>query len=153
MRKLAILTSFALLVVVGAPRAAALTCTFGSVTGVNFGAYDVFNASPTRATGTITYSCRNINKTNLMTMDLSTGASGTFANRTLRSGGNVLTYNLYSTAANTQVWGDGTGTTYHFVVDPSDRNSHTLTVYGTIPAGQDAAIGTYSDTITLTMNF
>ena len=120
---------------------------------MNFGSYDVFNASPTKATGSITYSCKAVNKTDLMVMNLSAGSSGTFANRTLRSGGNVLNYNLYSTAANSQVWGDGTGTTYQLVVDPSDKNSHTLTVYGTIPAGQDAGVGNYSDTITVTMNF
>ncbi len=103
MKKSVALSLLALLALL-APRADALTCTFGAVTGVSFGAYDVFGAGPTKAVGSITYSCRNVNKANLMTMDLSTGSSGTFANRTLRSGANVLTYNLYSTAANTQVW-------------------------------------------------
>lgn len=135
------------------PRANALSCTFGTITSVNFGSYDVFNASPTKATGSITYSCKAVNTTALMVINLSTGSSGTFANRTLRSGGNVLNYNLYPTAANTQVWGDGTGTTFQFSVDPTDKNAHTLTVYGTIPAGQDVGVGSYTDTITVTMNF
>lgn len=154
MKKSAVLSSLALLLLlVFAPRADALTCTFGTITGVNFGSYDVLSASPGTGTGTITYSCRNVGTTAQMTMDLSAGSSGTFANRTLRSGANILTYNLYSTASNTQVWGNGTGTTYHFSVDPTDKNAHTLTVYGTIPAGQNVGVGSYTDTITVTMNF
>jgi spore coat protein U-like protein len=133
-------------------RGATLTCTFSSVTGLNFGPYDVFSASPKTTTGTISYSCRKVGGSKFMTMDLSTG-SGTFANRTLKSGANVLNYNLYSTAANTQVWGDGTGGTYQYSIDPVDRQVDTLTVYGTIPPGQDVGVGSYTDTITVTMNF
>jgi spore coat protein U-like protein len=154
MKKNTVLSFLALLPLLAlAPRADALTCTFSSVTGVNFGSYDVFSATPRTATGTITFSCRQTGGVVFMTMDLSTGSSGTFANRTLRSGGNVLNYNLYSTAANTQVWGNGTGTTYHYSVDPKNRNAISVTVYGTIPAGQDVGVGSYTDTITVTMNF
>lgn len=146
---LALLPLFAL-----APRAdGALTCTFSSVTGVNFGSYDVFSANPTKVTGSITYSCTQIGGPKLMMMDLSTGTSGTFANRTLRSGSNVLYYNLYPDAANSQVWGDGTGATYQYVIDPTNVAVVVLTVYGTIPAGQDVGVGSYTDTITVTMNF
>jgi spore coat protein U-like protein len=135
-----------------APRAdGALTCTFVSVSGVNFGSYDVFNAIPTKATGSITYQCKKAGGPQLMMMDLSRGA-GTFTNRTLLSGGNILNYNLYPDAANSQAWGDGNGT-YHYVIDPTDAAVVTLTVYGTIPAGQDVGVGGYSDTITVTMNF
>ena len=131
----------------------ALTCTFGSVTGVNFGSYDVFSASPRTATGSISYSCKKVGGVQFMTMSLSAGSSGTFANRTLRSGGNVLNYNLYPNAANSQVWGNGTGTTYLYSIDPVDRQVDILTVYGTIPPGQDVGVGSYTDTITITMNF
>jgi spore coat protein U-like protein len=146
---LALLPLFAL-----APRAdGALTCTFGTVTGVNFGPYDVFGASPTKSTGTISYSCKKVGGPQFMTMSLSAGSSGTFANRTLRSGGNVLNYNLYPNVSNSQVWGNGTGTTYLYSIDPVDRAVYILPVYGTIPAGQDVGVGSYTDTITVTMNF
>lgn len=155
MKKTTVLSFLALLPLFAlAPCADALTCTFGSITGVNFGAYDVFGASSVKATGTITYSCTNVNVAGQnMTMNLSTGVSGTFANRTLRVGANVLNYNLYTSAANNQVWGDGNGGTYHYVINPVDTNSHSLTVYGTIPPGQDVGVGIYNDTITVTMNF
>lgn len=146
---LALLPIFAL-----APSAeAALNCSFTSITGVNFGSYDVFSANPKTSTGSISYSCTGVNGNQQMRMDLSTG-SGTFANRTLRSGGNVLNYNLYPDAANSQVWGNGTGSTYQYRINPNDTNVHTLTVYGTILAGQDVGVGTnYIDTITVTMSF
>ncbi len=155
MRKHTVLSLVALLALFAlAPRAdGALTCTFGSVTGVNFGSYDVFSASPTKSTGTISYSCKKVGGVQYMMMSLSTGSSGTYTNRTLRSGGNALNYNLYPTAANGQVWGDGTGTTYVYTIDPVDKFVDILTVYGTIPAGQDVGVGNYSDTITVTMNF
>jgi spore coat protein U-like protein len=153
MKRNIILSFFALLPLLAlAPRAdGALNCSFDSVTGVNFGAYDVFGASPTKATGTITYSCKGAGGGTLMMMDLSPG-SGTFANRTLRSGGNILNYNLYPDAANSQVWGDGTGT-YHYVVNPGNGAGPPLTVYGTILPGQDVGVGSYTDSIRVTMNF
>lgn len=154
MKKNTILANLALLsLFVLAPRAeGALTCSFVSISGVNFGAYDVFSGTPTKATGTITYQCKKVGGVQLMTMSLSTG-SGTFTNRTLRSGSNVLNYNLYPDATNSQVWGDGTGGTYLYQIDPVDQRVYTLTIYGTITAGQDVGVGSYSDTITVTMNF
>jgi spore coat protein U-like protein len=154
MKKSTVLSFLALLPLVAlAPRAeGALNCTFSSVTGVNFGPYDAFATSSTKQTGSISYSCTGPQGNKTMTISLSTG-SGTFTNRTLRTGSNVLNYNLYPDAANSQAWGDGTGTTYRFSVNPVDTNVYTLTVYGTIPAGQDVGVGSYTDTITVTMNF
>ncbi len=51
------------------------------------------------------------------------------------------------------MWGDGTGTTYRYTIDPVDRQVDILTVYGTIPPGQDVGVGNYTDTITVTMDF
>lgn len=154
MKKNTVVSSFALLSLFAlAPRAeGALNCFFNSVSGLNFGSYDVFSASPTKTTGTIAYHCTKVGGVQIMQLSLSTG-SGTFANRTLRLGGNVLNYNLYPTAANSQVWGDGTGGTYLYSIDPVDKQVDTLTVYGTIPPGQDVGVGSYTDSITVTMNF
>ena len=63
-------------------------CTI-STTPVNFGSYNVFNTSATPANGTITYRCgagdHNI------TISISTGSSGSFANRTMKKGTENLT--------------------------------------------------------------
>src|SRR6266852_470073 len=85
---------------------AAASCTI-SVTGVSFGAYDVFSATALDSTGTITYRCsgsaRNISVT------LSTGAANSFTPRATSSGTDTLTYNLFTDAAHSTIWGDGTG--------------------------------------------
>jgi spore coat protein U-like protein len=144
---LALLPLFAL-----APRAdGALTCTFGTV-GVNFGLYDVFQTSSTKAEGWISYSCTDVKGNKRMTIELSAGSSGTFAYRTLGSGSNFR-YNLYLDSANSRVWGDTTGNSDHFSTNPNDTNEHKLPVYGTIPAGQDVGVGDYIDTIIVTMEF
>lgn len=90
------------------------------------------------------------------TVALNTGNSSSFAPRLLGSGGSHLTYNLYTSAAYSSVWGDGSGTTT-LVSDQRTlivgSNISSYTVYGRIPAGQDAAAGTYLDTIVVTVNY
>lgn len=122
-------------------------CTI-STTAVAFGSYDVFSATPRDATGTVQISCtprENIDVT------LSPGSSLVFNQRTLRSGSNILNYNLFRNAARTQIWGDGTAGTSTFTGN-NIRNT-TLTVYGRVPAAQDAAVGNYSDTVVATVIF
>jgi spore coat protein U-like protein len=85
---------------------------------------------------------------------LSTGSSGSFTPRRLFSGGNSMQYNLYINAGRTQVWGDATGGT----VKMSDSQlvvvgTNQYSVYGRIPALQDLPPGTYTDTITVTLNY
>jgi spore coat protein U-like protein len=72
------------------------------------------------------------------------------------NGGNSMQYNLYTNAARTQVWGDGTGGTAkvsdsQLVVVGTSQYSYTA--YGRIPALQNLGPGTYTDTITVTLNY
>lgn len=134
------------------PALGALNCSFVSVPPVDFGSYDVFNPSPTTATASITFRCTGSGGTNIMTMTLSAG-SGTFANRALLSGTESLVYNLFLDATYTQIWGDGSPGTFVFSIDPNSSGRRNVTVYGRIPAGQDVGVGSYTDTITVTMNF
>ena len=69
-------------------------CTI-STTPVNFGSYNVFNTSATPANGTITYRCGAADHN--ITISISTGSSGSFANRTMKKSTENLTYNLYWT--------------------------------------------------------
>lgn len=121
-----------------------------SATGVAFGGYDPFSGSPTDAAGTITVGCLPLEAYSL---SLSAG-SGSFATRTLLDGANTLNYNLYTDASRSTVWGDGSGGTAT-VDDSIDllglSNDHT--VYGRIPAGQNPYVGSYADTITVTVTF
>jgi spore coat protein U-like protein len=126
-------------------------CTI-STTAVSFGTYNVFNVSATTSTGTVTYRCGNADHN--ITITISTGSSGTFANRTMKKGTEALTYNLYMDAAFANVWGDGSGTTttYH-INNPPNNTDVPLTVYGRVLALQDVSAGSYSDTVIATINF
>lgn len=127
------------------------SCTI-SVTSVAFGTYNVFTTTAVDSTGTITYQC-NSKATNI-SISLSDGSSTTYSPRTLRKGSEILQYNLYSDAARTTVWGDGTdGTSVYTIANPSNNSNVTVTVYGRIPAQQDVSAGSYTDTVSAVINF
>ena len=124
-----------------------------SASGVAFGTYDVFQATPTDSTGTITFRCGGQDKNILIT--ISRGSSPTFNPRLLQTTSDVLLYNLYRDAALTQIWGDGGGgTTTYFNHNPQPNDQDiVLPVFGRIPAGQDASVGVYSDTVVVTIEY
>lgn len=151
-----------LLWAVAAPAVAAGTVSCSvSASGLSFGNYDVFAAGPITSTTTLSVTCTlttggatDVN----YTVALSPGASSTFVQRQMKNGGNALGYNLYSDSARTTVWGDGTGSTQTvpglMKVKPSTPSlTDNLTVYGSVPALQDAAVGAYSDNITITLSY
>jgi spore coat protein U-like protein len=129
-------------------------CTI-STSSVAFGSYNVFSASPVSSTGSITYRCGLLEALfGNITVTLSTGQSGTYSTRTMKKGTESLAYNLYFDAAQTSVWGNGTGGTQVYARTRPPYNSDVdLTVYGSLPAGQDVSSGNYSDTISATINF
>jgi spore coat protein U-like protein len=132
-----------------------LTCTV-SATPVTFGSYSPSAATPLTGTGTITMSCGGLSLLDSWTLSLSTGQSGSFAARSMTSGGSSLAYNLYTSAAHTQVWGDGsagTGTGSGSALIAIGGSTFPYTVYGQISALQDKAAGTYTDVITVTVDY
>lgn len=159
--RFAVATSLALCLFAPAPARAACnplslcSCTV-SATGVAFGSYNPLSNSPNDAAGSVRVVCTLLVALNgSFTIDLSTGASNSYTNRTLRNGANNLVYNLYTSAARTQIWGNGTGSSVRVTQNFAglllvDR---TVPVYGRIPAGQNAPAGAYSDTIIVTVTY
>ena len=139
-------------VLFGAERAQAAACTFNSVSPVSFGAYSVFSGTPTDAVGSFTYQCSLLVLLDTITINLSAGSSGTYTARTLQNGANTLGYNLYMDAARTVVWGDKSSGTSNYSATLNLLPT-TLQVYGRIPAGQNAMVGSYADTIVVTLLF
>ena len=135
-----------LLVLLVTARAEA-NCTI-STTSVTFGTYDVFSATPRDANGTVQIDCTPRED---VQVTLSLGSSSVFNPRTLRSGSNILNYNLFRNAGRTQIWGDGSAGTSTF--SGNNIRNTTLTVFGRVPAAQDAAVGNYADTIVATVIF
>jgi spore coat protein U domain-containing protein, fimbrial subunit CupE1/2/3/6 len=141
-----------MLAVLACPAAAAAQCTI-STTAVNFGAYDVFAAAPRDSTGSVTYNCLLPLSVQIT---LTRGSSASFAPRTLTKGAETLGYNLYLNSGRSAIWGDGTGGTgiYSGTVSLFQLGTNiVVTVFGRISALQDVAGGSYTDTVTATINF
>jgi spore coat protein U-like protein len=132
------------------------SCTV-SATTLAFGAYDTINALA--GTTTITVTCTHTNNPAVRfdyVAALSSGP-GSYASRQLTGTGDTLTYNLYTTAAMTTVWGDGSAGTAtvagSFVVGggAGRSGSDTQTVYGRIGAAQNVLPGAYSTATPITV--
>jgi spore coat protein U-like protein len=63
----------------------------------------------------------------------------------------LLNYNLFTDAARSAVWGDGTQGTSTLSSKVQRNKPWVATVYGRIPAGQNVPVGLYSDTLTVTI--
>jgi len=133
-------------------RSVEAACSLSS-TSMVFGTYDVLIATPLDTAGSIVYRCTQRDHNILITLDR--GGAASFATRRMVKGSEQLLYNLYLDAARTVIWGDGTGGTQAFIIGNPQGNNQDLSVpiFGRIPARQDRGIGTYSDTIILTLNF
>lgn len=138
-----------------------------STPGISFSSYDVMSASATPGTGVITVAATCTHAALPFTVNyalaLSTGSSGSFTPRSMAAGSSQLQYNLYTNAALTTIWGDGSGGTQTLAdqitgscQNPGGHNcsgSQADTVYGSIPAQQNVVSGNYSDSIIVTVTF
>ena len=132
------------------PSAARTDCQVSSVGDVGFGAYDVFSKVPNRAgAGTVRIKCQGGGHG--ADVKLSRGQSHSYTTRLMRSGNDSLEYNLYTTAARSVVWGDGSGASEVMTVDKNQTT--TLSIFGSIPEGQDPAVGNYADSILISVEF
>ncbi|MCK9623147.1 MAG: spore coat U domain-containing protein [Methylobacter sp.] len=130
-----------------------------SSSGVNFGVYDVFSTNANDAAGNIQVACTNglISLLVSYNIRLSTGG-GSYASRSMASGGShSLSYNLYTDSNHSIVWGDGSAGTGirndGYLLGILSTVTRNYPVYGRIPALQNAYVGIYSDTITMTVNY
>jgi spore coat protein U-like protein len=125
--------------------ASAVQCNV-SVQSLTFGSYDTFSSQPLDSTGNVAVSC---DVATAYSIALSPGG-GTYASRALASGAHRLDYNAYTDATRTAVWGDGTGGSATVAGSGTSANH---TVYGRIFARQNAHIGFYADTLTVTLTY
>ena len=127
-------------------------CTV-STTSVNFGAYDPVSANaatPRDATGTVNVYCTTGTLVNV-SLDLGTHLTGS-TRRMLSGVANFLTYEIYRDAARSSIWNtvnmdSGTSTSKTVAINGG------FIAYGRIPAGQDVTMGSYSDTLLVTVNY
>jgi spore coat protein U-like protein len=142
-----------------------LNCSCGiSTAAVTFGSYNPLSSSNGTATGNVQVSCQllsaGVAQIVIFNVGFSAGQGGSFTGRAMAriGGGGSLAYNLYLDAGMTTIWGDGTGgsqqasgnITVSILGAPVVSN---FPIYGKLPALQQIAGGSYTDTITVTMSF
>ncbi|MCA8493250.1 Csu type fimbrial protein [Burkholderia arboris] len=150
----------------GAPTCASLTTSNGtfpfsatanvinncniSATNVSFGTASVLSGTLT-ATGSITAQCTNGDAWKIA---LDGGSTGNVTARGMQrsGGGGTINYGLYTDAARSIAWGDGTGGS-STATGVGTGTSQVVTVYGAVPAQTTPAPGNYSDKITATISF
>ncbi|UPG92138.1 spore coat U domain-containing protein [Luteibacter aegosomaticola] len=133
----------------------AASCTIDATGGLAFGTYDpvVTNkATALDGQGTINTVCTN-GATAVVTLDEGSHADDASTpaapvRRMLAGTNQFLSYNLYTDNAHGTVWN---GTTGQDVTGSGDNVA--TTVYGSIPAGQNASANTYNDTVKATITF
>jgi spore coat protein U-like protein len=117
-----------------------------------FGAYSPSSSTALDASSTLSVYC-TVGTPYSLALNVGTGG-GTFTGRKMVSGGNELVYNLYTSAARTTVWGDGSGATGTVSGTGTGLlTASTHTVYGRVGVNQDANPGSYSSTVTVTLTF
>ncbi|HUJ14354.1 MAG TPA: spore coat U domain-containing protein [Thermoanaerobaculia bacterium] len=146
------LPAVALLVLLMSASAARASCTWTSnPTNINFGTYSVFGGTNLTGTSTFQFNCT---ARTTVTVSLSRGTANSYTPRgmprTTAPTTPLLPYNVFDDAANTIIWGDGTGGSNDDTVTAGNGGTtFTGTAYGTLFAGADVQAGTYLDTITV----
>ena len=127
-------------------------CTI-TTAGITFGDYDpvVANASANLdGSGTVSIACT---KGSTASIGLNLGANASGSTRQMTDGSTgYLTYELFSDASRSTVWGNAAGSWVTPVAAPS-KAARAFTVYGRIAANQDVPAGSYTDTVVATVNF
>ena len=152
--------------VAGAASAATATTTFAvtanlqstcsaSASALAFPAYTPGGGAKTGNTS-ISVKCTK-NTAYTVALNAGTTTGGSLTQRLLASGANTLQYNLYTSAALTTVFGDGTSSSGTVAgTGAGVATTNTVTVYGNLPdsaTNQAAVPGSYADTITVTVTY
>jgi spore coat protein U-like protein len=137
------------------PAHAIAVCTVSAVGPVV--TYDPNNSMATNGAGSVTVNCSLVGIISLLVayqIQFSTGSSNSFSQRTMNNLSDQLGYNLYTDAARSIVWGNGSpGTSvvsdgYLLGLGPVIRD---YPIYLQIPPSQFVPAGVYNDTITITL--
>jgi spore coat protein U-like protein len=122
-------------------------CVLQNVNNINFGSHALL-ASNIDATGTFDVLCTTGVP---YTVSLDGGGGGSISSRRMETGGEQVNYQLYSDPSRSQVWGETLGVDR--VAGTGTGSAQTLTVYGRVPPQTTPPAGTYTDTVTITLNY
>ena len=116
-----------------------------------FGNYTAGSGSPVTASTTVSVTCTTALA---YTIALDGGQTTSDVNARAMTDGAAhnLSYGLYTTNGYATVWGDGSAGT-STVAGTGNGAAQAVTVYGRIPASQFVAAGSYTDRVTVTVNY
>ena len=123
-----------------------------ATTPLAFGAYDPVADNlviPLDRTGTVIIRCTKGATANV---GLDLGDNALAGTRRMTDGTNLLTYQIYSDANHTQVWGNAAPGWFTLPPAPSTA-ARSFNVYGRVFAAQDVPSGNYADIVEATVNF
>jgi len=125
-------------------------CTV-SASNLAFGSYTASATSPTNMGTNLSVTCTN---GLAYTVNLNGGNTpGTVAARQMSDGNShVLHYQLYTTNGYSSIFGDGTSGSVT-VSGTGSGAAQSIPVYGKIPVAQYVPAGSYSDTISVSVNY
>lgn len=176
-------TAFAVLLLADAPAFAgqvtktfnatasvAANCVMSNIANLDFGSYDPVVANVSTALPGNTSFTLTCTKGASPAISMSIGNANFGGNlagkRSMNNGtataGNYLSYDLYtpsgvgasgSVSPTATLWGDGTGGTGTFSPSVPSVAAQTITIFGAVTAGQDVPVGSYTDSVTATVNF
>ena len=123
-----------------------------SATALSFGNYNPLSASAVDTSGTISALC-TIGTPFSISLNEGMGPGASVGGRKLSLGDGIsIDYAIYSDANRTTIWGDSTnGTSVQTGV--GNGASQDFSMYGRLPGAQLAAVGVYTDTITVTISY
>lgn len=119
---------------------------------LNFGTYDplgLHGASPLDGQTVLNVRCT---KGTTASVSLGGGNNPAPPARRMTSGGNLLTYNIFIDAGRATIW-NSVNTRQATSTSKNIPLANGLIGYGRIPAGQDAFVGSYTDTVVATVNY
>ena len=122
------------------------SCTV-SANPLAFGNYSGLAVSHTT---TLTVECTTNTAYNVG-LNAGTGNGGTTTTRVMTGGTGRLDYQIFQNATHTSNWGNTVGNDTKAGI--GNGAVQTLTVYGEIPAGQFPPVGSYADTVTVTVDY
>jgi spore coat protein U-like protein len=161
MRAFGILTAF-LLCAVSPAWAASISAQFNvtatvlkncavSASDLAFGDYNASSGSPVTASTTLSVTCTAA-LAYTVALDGGQTTSAVSARAMTDGASHNLSYGLYTTSGYGTVWGDGSAGT-STVAGTGSGAAQPITVYGRIPASQFVAAGSYTDRVTVTVNY
>ncbi|MBY8917086.1 spore coat U domain-containing protein [Nitratireductor sp. L1-7-SE] len=125
-------------------------CLVTSATDLDFGTEGII-ASNIDQTSTISVQCTDGTPYNVG-LGAGAGSGATVTNRLMTGPASAtIGYALYRDSGRTQNWGETVGT--DTVAGTGNGNVQAITVYGRVPAQATPGVGTYTDSVTVTVTY